>query len=889
MKALLDWLDNRTGYKQQMAEALWEKVPSGARWRYVTGSMLVFAFVTQALTGIFLWMAYSPSSQTAWESVYYIQHEMWGGWFVRGIHHFMAQAMVVVLALHLLQVVIDGAYRAPREVNYWLGLVLMKITLGLGLTGYLLPWDQKGYWATSVATNLMTLVPFAGAELQQVVVGGKDYGHATLTRFFALHAGVLPAALVGFLAAHIMVFRRHGITAHITPGRKDQYFWPHQVLLDSLACLAMLTVVILCVIQFNVVGFLTGNLENPTMLGAELGAPADPSEQFSAARPEWYYLFLFQLLKFFEGSTEWIGAIVLPGAVMGLLFLMPIVGRSNWGHRFNVAVVLLLVGGAGVLTAMAIVDDNFDRVAAKLGLDEKANEKKISSAKEFHLAKEQAERDAHRMIELVQRRQFVDGKLSAPLLIPKQGAVYLLRNDPLTQGPRLFEKHCASCHTYAKPDGTDLVKKPDQASAPNLYGFASREWIQGVLDPEKIVSDAYFGQTAHKDGRMATWVQHSGSKLAQDDVTAIVAALSAQARLRSQATQDAADIALISKGVGLLEKNCANGCHKVGDQGQTGLAPDLTGYGSYEWLMGFISAPTHDRFYRHENDRMPSFAADLAAPASHSLSLREISLIVDWMRGEYYESSDKEPVLPHTEEVARQTTFAARTTTPPRPVVVGAAPKAESSVAKAERIFRENCGACHSHLDANGRGLAALSPSAPNLFGFGSRTWLAGLLDPQKIAGDEYFGRTSHVAGDMVGYVNDNLKELDEAKRKSLGELVAALSAEAQLPAQNDADKAAQGDGTLERGRAAFAEGFACTDCHKLGDAGESGTAPDLTGWGSAQWLKEFLGDPAHARFYGENNDRMPAFSKGQGTKKNLLSDEDLTLLVQWLRGDKLP
>ena len=106
-------------------------------------------------------MAYSPSAQTAWESVYYIQYEMHGGWLLRGMHHFMAQAMVVLLALHLMQVVIDGAYRAPREVNFWLGLVLMQIVLALSLTGYLLPWDQKGYWATRVATNLLGVVPLS--------------------------------------------------------------------------------------------------------------------------------------------------------------------------------------------------------------------------------------------------------------------------------------------------------------------------------------------------------------------------------------------------------------------------------------------------------------------------------------------------------------------------------------------------------------------------------------------------------------------------------------------------------------------------------------------------------------------------------------------------------
>src|SRR6186997_2945646 len=214
----LDWLDHRTGHRALAHDALFEPIPSGARFRYVTGSMLVFAFVTQTVTGLFLWMAYSPSSQTAYESVYYIQHQMTGGWLLRGIHHFMAQAMVVVMALHLLQVVWDGAYRKPREFNYWIGLILMQIVLGLGLTGYLLPWDQKGYWATNVATNLATLVPVVGKDIQQLAVGGNEYGHHTLTRFFALHAGILPALLVVFLALHIAIFRRHGITAHVRPG-----------------------------------------------------------------------------------------------------------------------------------------------------------------------------------------------------------------------------------------------------------------------------------------------------------------------------------------------------------------------------------------------------------------------------------------------------------------------------------------------------------------------------------------------------------------------------------------------------------------------------------------------------------------------------------------------
>ena len=165
MKSLFDWLDDRTGVRGFLQEALFERVPGGARWRYVWGSTLSFAFFVQLVTGLFLWMCYSPSAQTAWESVYYIQNEMQGGWLLRGIHHFMAQAMVVLLVLHFMQVIIDGAYRAPREVNFWLGLILMQLVLALSLTGYLLPWDQKGYWATRVATNLLSVVPLVGPQL----------------------------------------------------------------------------------------------------------------------------------------------------------------------------------------------------------------------------------------------------------------------------------------------------------------------------------------------------------------------------------------------------------------------------------------------------------------------------------------------------------------------------------------------------------------------------------------------------------------------------------------------------------------------------------------------------------------------------------------------------
>jgi quinol-cytochrome oxidoreductase complex cytochrome b subunit/mono/diheme cytochrome c family protein len=952
MRNLNQWFDSRTGIYDVIQHALYENIPSGARWRYITGSMLVFAFSVQAITGIFLWMAYSPSSQTAYESVYYIQHEMTGGWLVRGVHHFMAQAMVVVMGLHLLQVVIDGAYRAPRELNYWLGIVLMQLVMGLGLTGYLLPWDQKGYWATNVATNLMTLVPFVGKELQQIAVGGNEYGHHTLTRFFAMHTGVLPAALIGFLVLHIAAFRKHGIMAKITPGRPDQYFWPHQVLLDAVGCLVLLGVVLLCVVHFDITGLASGNLPEAHQ-GAELGAPADPSEAYSAARPEWYYLFLFQLLKYFHGTQEIIGALIIPGIVMTILALAPILGRWNWGHAFNVGFLLFLVAAVGVLTTAAMLEDGNNY--------------------EFQEARKDAEKNAERTHELINRRQWIvegkKGHLSEPMLIPKEGAVWLVRNDPLLRGPRLFKQHCASCHSYANPkspeDSTYLMQAPKSEStkdavthqdiltivkdakgkpvydklvpgngAPNLFGFASREWLRGFLDPVKIaaapqlgkpapaknptiasmadhpenhnrplVGADYFGNTNHREGRMVKWVtehvrlkpkpgeKKKEGELDAADVDAIVAALSAQARLRTQQEADAKDTTLIKKGITLIEQNCAKGCHKFGDTGELGLAPDLTGYGSYEWMMGMISDPSHHRFYRQENDRMPSFAADLAKPASHSVSIRELSLIVDWLRGEYYLPEDEHPVLPHKEEVARATVTAARPDVDAKPKIVGAPePKSESNTAKAQRLFARNCAACHSE-SSGGEGIRSRHPSAPNLHGFASREWLAGLLDPAKIGSDQYFGKTSHHAGEMATFVDTDLKEPDAAKKEKIAQIIAALSAEAGLPAQADADKKATDDGTIAKGKTAMGEMFAtaaCTDCHKLGE-GSGGSGPDLTGYGSRDWLVKFIGDPGHEGLYGKGNDRMPSFAaSGPGPKAALLKPDEIDLIARWLRGEKL-
>lgn len=590
MQDLLNWLDDRTGYRGLLSSVLFERIPGGARWRYVWGSTLTFALFVQFVTGIVLWAAYSANAQGAWESVYFIQNEMLGGWILRGVHHYTAQVTIVLLILHLMQVLIDGAYRAPREVNFWFGLGLLFLVLGLSLTGYLLPWDQKGYWATKVATSIVSMTPVVGPSLAQLLIGGVEYGHHTLTRFFALHAGVLPAGIVLLVVGHIYLFRRHGVT--VSPeARKspDGKFWPEQVLRDAVASLTVMATVLALVLWSG---------------GAHLGPPADPSEAYAAARPEWYFLFLFQWLKYFPAGWEVIGAQVIPAVAVVLVAAMPIIGKWRLGHRFNLGVATSLLIGIGMLTWLARAEDRADP--------------------EFLAAKLEAESVAHRIGELA----------ASPQGIPAAGALALLRSDPLTQGPKLFEANCSSCHRVNGHDG--LGGEPvDEPAASDLAGYGSREWLAGLLDPDRIRTADYFGATDHANGRMARFVTRRVARFTDEEAAKlekIIKAVSAEAGLPSQAALDSVDAADIAEGRALIsaeEINCTR-CHTFHGVTEDDVAPVLTGWASRDWILGMLRDPEHESYYGDDNDGMPSFGVE------GILSENELGLLADWLRGDWY-------------------------------------------------------------------------------------------------------------------------------------------------------------------------------------------------------------------------------------------------------------
>jgi ubiquinol-cytochrome c reductase cytochrome b subunit len=565
-----DWLDDRTGYRALVSHALDEEIAGGARWAYVFGSGLLTIFICQVVTGLLLMATYTPSMTGAWASVFYIQHKVTGGWFVRGLHHFGAQAMILVLGMHLLQVALYGAYKKPREVTWWLGLALLGMVQGLGLTGYLLPWDEKGYWATKVATNIAGTLPLLGPAAQALIVGGSEYGQATLTRFYVLHVGVLPASLVLVVTAHLAMFRRHGATPPSGADLqvKDRFF-PAQLARDvGFAALVV-----------GVIAVLTA-----TAGESHLDAPADPTVDYKP-RPEWYFLFLFQLLKYLPGSLELVGTMVLPGLAGAFLFVLPFfdTGESKRVRDRLPWLVPIFLGGVGIvfLTAQSMNEDKHD--------------------KEYQRGLAVSQRRAERAIMLADKG------------IPVGGPLEMLRMDPLTRGPDVYAQHCNKCHVL---DGVG------ERDAPDHTGYGSREWIFGLVhNPD---DNHYFGKTKLDDMKPL-------GKIGDEKIHAVTEFLFS---LGHEANDPPFDTALAERGKQVFKDTCMD-CHLYeGDGANLFEGPDMTGYGSRAWISRQIKDAGAETQYGELN-KMPKFSDDLDD--------HDIRMVTAFLRQQRFEHPDFKP------------------------------------------------------------------------------------------------------------------------------------------------------------------------------------------------------------------------------------------------------
>lgn len=343
LRSILNWLEDRTGVESAVKHFLYEDIPDSAGWHQVLGSVALFAFLVQVFTGILLAFNYAPTPGDAHESLRYIVTEVTGGQLMRGLHHWGASLMIIVVVLHMTQVFIWGAYKKPREATWLVGCILLLITLAYGLTGYLLPWDNRSYWATMVTTQIMATAPGAGPYLLRLLGSdGGSIGVVTFARFYAVHVLLLPPLTMLLIAIHLILVRRHGVAPAADDNKPKHKFYPKQVFKDTIATFVWFAVLVVMAIVAKV----------------PLGRTADPTDTSFIPRPEWYFLFLFQTVKLFEGQLELIGTLVLPTLAILALLMVPFIdrGRAVRLRQRTGAIALVILGAIAWsgLTARAV-------------------------------------------------------------------------------------------------------------------------------------------------------------------------------------------------------------------------------------------------------------------------------------------------------------------------------------------------------------------------------------------------------------------------------------------------------------------------------------------------------------------------------------------------------
>ena len=522
MRTVIDWLEHRTGIESAVKSFLYEDIPASAGWHQIIGSLALFFFVIQVFTGAMLAFNYAPTPGEAYNSVKYIMTDLTAGPLIRGLHHWGASMMLIIVVLHMIQVFIYGAYKKPREATWMVGVTLLLITLGFGLTGYLLPWDNRAYWGTVVTTQIASQAPLAGPYLLRLLGSQGAVGNVTFSRFYALHTVLLPPLTIIIIGIHIYLVRKHGVAAAPGDTAPKRKFFPEQVFKDTVG-VAIAFIILFCM---------------AVVAKVPLERLADPTDTAYIPRPEWYFLFLFQFLKFFKGPLEVVGSVVLPGVAVLTLFLIPFIDRGpmiRLGKRtFAITFVLLAAIAWTGLTTAAVVTTPKNQESAE------------DTATPATQTPEAAPASAAAAAAITSTESPTPGS-PAPTV-----AAWQLLNPEELEGLGIFKKQgCTGCHPGPGQKGVG----PDLTTIPAAHRNVA--WlVPHFKNPSQIVP-----------GSVMPPVDLSAPDL--NALSLFVLTLTPQNEAALLAVPDFA-----TRGASVYEMNHCNACHQIDGVGAT-LGPAL--------------------------------------------------------------------------------------------------------------------------------------------------------------------------------------------------------------------------------------------------------------------------------------------------------------------------
>ena len=342
MDSKAGWWQTRSGVHTALASVYDEEIPGGSKFAYTLGGATLLTFLTLVVTGVWELFYYVPSTSQAYNSLNFLRFSVPFGWLIHGIHFWAATVMVILVGLHLAQTFLWGAFKKPRELTWLLGLALFVLTLGSVFTGGPLAWDNAGYWAARVGSSLAGSVPLVGGLAAKAMFGGETLGQLTLSRLFPIHIAIIPLLIGAVIVMHLVAFRRGGAAGSIKPSQKVSLFWPKQVIKDLLVF----------------AGILTGLVGLAAFLLTPVTGPADPTDFTFIARPDWPFLWVYQILKVLPGALESVGFLLIPGLLLVLIALVPWLdrteARSPAKRPVSLAVFAVVLVALGGLTWMGL-------------------------------------------------------------------------------------------------------------------------------------------------------------------------------------------------------------------------------------------------------------------------------------------------------------------------------------------------------------------------------------------------------------------------------------------------------------------------------------------------------------------------------------------------------
>jgi ubiquinol-cytochrome c reductase cytochrome b subunit len=324
---VLKWVNDRWPLSTLLRLSLEEEIPGGSRFAYTLGSATLIVFLLQAVSGVMQLIYYVPTVDHAYDSISYLRTEVPFGWLIHGLHFWGANAMIILVVLHMARVFIWAAYKSPRELTWLIGTAQLVVIMALSFTGTPLHWDQRGYWAAEVGTSIAGSAPVVGNLIKQIMRGGETISQLTLSRFFAAHIYIFPPLLLTLIGAHLIALRSSGSVGPWDETTRAQSgpFWPDQVFKDAVTG-TVVFLILLALIVFAPPGFY---------------GPADTLDTFYVPKAEWNLLFLYESLKFFPGRLEPVGSVGIPTVLVLALVLLPFLDRKPERNPFRRPIAML--------------------------------------------------------------------------------------------------------------------------------------------------------------------------------------------------------------------------------------------------------------------------------------------------------------------------------------------------------------------------------------------------------------------------------------------------------------------------------------------------------------------------------------------------------------------